>query len=137
MQETRRSKLIAIVTGTPEKAEKWKKQYSIPDKNIYNRKNFYSIKDNPDVDIVYVVLPNALYAEYVVRAAKAGKHVICEKPMAVSVKECEQMINACKDANKLLSIGTAQYEEMGLRDVKILTAIYEAAKSGKKVMLKG
>lgn len=103
--ETKRCKLTAIVTGTPEKAEKWKKKYSIPDKNIYNYKNFDSIKDNPDVDIVYVVLPNALHAEYVVRAAKAGKHVICEKPMAVSVKECEQMIKACKDANKLLSIG--------------------------------
>lgn len=80
LQETKRCKLTATVTGKPEKAEKWKKKYSIPDKNIYNYKNFDSIKDNPDVDIVYVVLPNALHAEYVVRVAKAGKHVICEKP---------------------------------------------------------
>jgi predicted dehydrogenase len=105
LQETKRCKLTAVVTGTPEKAEKWKKKYGIPDKNVYNYKNFDSIKDNPDVDIVYVVLPNSMHAEYVVRAARAGKHVICEKPMAVTPRECEQMIKACKDANRLLSIG--------------------------------
>lgn len=105
LQETQRCKLTAIVTGTPEKAEKWKKKYSIPDKNIYNYQNFDSIKSNPDVDIVYVVLPNSMHAEYTIRAAKAGKHVICEKPMAISVKECEDMIKACKDANRMLSIG--------------------------------
>ena len=105
LQETQRCKLTAIVTGTPEKAEKWKKKYNIPDKNIYNYQNFDSIKNNPDVDIVYVVLPNSMHAEYTIRAAKAGKHVICEKPMAISVKECEDMIKACKDANRMLSIG--------------------------------
>jgi predicted dehydrogenase len=105
LKETLRCKLTAIVTGTPEKAEKWKRKYSIPDKNVYNYQNFDSIKDNPDVDIVYIVLPNALHAEYTIRAARAGKHVICEKPMAVSVKECEDMLKACKDANRHLSIG--------------------------------
>ena len=105
LQETRRCRLTGIVTGSPEKAEKWKKQYGIPEKNIYNYENFDSIKDNPDIDIVYVVLPNALHAEYTIRAAKAGKHVICEKPMAVSVQECEDMIAACHEADRLLSIG--------------------------------
>ncbi|HEY9005985.1 MAG TPA: Gfo/Idh/MocA family oxidoreductase [Ohtaekwangia sp.] len=105
LQETKWCKLAGIVTGTPEKAEKWKSKYNLADKNIYNYQNFDSIKNNPDIDIVYVVLPNAMHAEYVTRAAKAGKHVICEKPMAVSVKECEEMIKACKDANRLLSIG--------------------------------
>ena len=105
LQETKLCKLTAIVTGTPEKAEKWKKKYNIADKNVYSYENFDSIKDNPDVDIVYVVLPNSMHAEYTIRAAKAGKHVICEKPMAVSVRECEQMIQACKEADKLLSIG--------------------------------
>ena len=105
LQETKLCKLTAIVTGTPEKADKWKKKYNIPDKNVYSYENFDSIKDNPDVDIVYVVLPNSMHAEYTIRAAEAGKHVICEKPMAVSVRECEQMIQACKEADKLLSIG--------------------------------
>jgi predicted dehydrogenase len=105
LQETRRCRLTGIVTGSPEKAEKWKKQYGIAEKNIYNYENFDSIKDNPDIDIVYVVLPNSMHAEYTIRAAKAGKHVICEKPMATSVQECEDMIAACREADRLLSIG--------------------------------
>lgn len=105
LQETNLCHLAGIVTGTPEKATKWKSQYNIPDKNIYNYKNFENIADNKDIDIVYVVLPNSMHAEYVIRAAKTGKHVICEKPMALSVKECQQMIDACQKANVKLSIG--------------------------------
>lgn len=97
--------LAGIVTGTPEKAETWKKKYNIPDKNIYNYQNFDEIAKNPDIDVVYVVLPNGLHHEYTLRAAKAGKHVICEKPMAISVKEGEEMIAACKAAKVTLSIG--------------------------------
>ncbi|WP_324676901.1 Gfo/Idh/MocA family oxidoreductase [Hymenobacter sp. GOD-10R] len=105
LQQTKLCHLAGIVTGTPDKATKWKQQYNIPDKNIYTYENFDSIKDNPDIDIVYVVLPNALHAEYVERAARAGKHVICEKPMATSVEDCRRMIDACKKAGKKLSIG--------------------------------
>lgn len=105
LQETQHCYLAGIVTGTPEKAEKWKKKYNIPDQNIYNYQTFDSIKDNPDIDIVYVVLPNAMHAEYTVRAAQAGKHVICEKPMAITVEECDRMIAACREAGKMLSIG--------------------------------
>ncbi len=105
LEETEYCKLAGIVTGTPEKAEKWKNKYDIPDQNIYNYENFDSIKDNKDIDIVYIVLPTAMHAEYTIKAAKAGKHVICEKPMAMDAKECEQMIKACKDANRMLSIG--------------------------------
>jgi predicted dehydrogenase len=97
--------LAGIVTGTPSKAEEWKKKYNIPDKNIYNYSNFDEIANNKDIDIVYVVLPNSMHHEYVLRAAKAGKHVMCEKPMAVSVKEAEEMIAACKKANVQLGIG--------------------------------
>ena len=105
LKETEYCYLAGIVTGTPDKAAKWKKQYDIPEKNIYNYSNFDEIKDNPDIDIVYVVLPNSMHREYVIRAAKAGKHVICEKPMALTVEECDEMIAACKNANKMLSIG--------------------------------
>jgi len=97
--------LAGIVTGSPEKAEKWKKQYGIPDSNVYDYKNFDQIKSNPDIDIVYVVLPNSMHAEYVIRAAQAGKHVICEKPMAVTVAECDKMIAACNKAGRMLGIG--------------------------------
>ena len=105
LQETQHCYLAGIVTGTPDKASKWRSKYDIADKNIYNYKNFDSIKDNPAIDIIYVVLPNALHSEYVIRAAAAGKHVICEKPMAITVDECDRMIAACKQAGKILSIG--------------------------------
>ena len=105
LKETEYCYLAGIVTGTADKAAKWRKQYDIPEKNIYSYSNFDDIKDNADIDIVYVVLPNSMHREYVVRAAKAGKHVICEKPMALTVEDCDEMITACKNANKMLSIG--------------------------------
>jgi predicted dehydrogenase len=105
LQQTEHCYLAGIVTGTPSKIDRWKSKYSIPDTNVYNYQNFDTIKDNPDIDIIYVVLPNSMHAEYVIRAAQAGKHVICEKPMAMNVKECDDMIAACKKAGKMLSIG--------------------------------
>ena len=102
---TKNCYLAGIVTGHPEKAAAWKKQYNIPDKNIYNYETFDEIAHNPDIDIIYVVLPVFMHKEYTIRAAKAGKHVICEKPMALNAKDCEEMIVACKKADRLLSIG--------------------------------
>jgi predicted dehydrogenase len=93
------------VTGSQQKAKEWKQKYGITESNSYNYEDFNKIKDNADIDIVYVVLPNAMHAEYVIRAAKAGKHVICEKPMAVTVEDCERMITACRDAGVQLAIG--------------------------------
>ncbi len=111
LQHTKLCRLAGIVTGTPEKAKQWQEKYHIPDKNIYNYQTFDRIADNPDIDIVYVVLPNSMHAEYTIRAAKAGKHVICEKPMALTVKEAETMIAACKLAKHQLSIGYRLYFE--------------------------
>ncbi|RRB04935.1 Gfo/Idh/MocA family protein [Larkinella rosea] len=105
LQETRLCRLAGIVTGSPEKADKWKKKYDIPDKNVYTYQTFDQIADNPDIDIVYVVLPNSLHAEYVIRAAKAGKHVITEKPMATSVADARKMIDACAKAGVAFSVG--------------------------------
>jgi len=105
LQETEHCYLAGIVTGTPAKAKTWADKYNIPQKNIYNYETFDQIADNPDIDIVYVVLPNSMHAEYSIRAAEAGKHVICEKPMAISSEECRQMIDACTQANVKLSIG--------------------------------
>ena len=103
--QTEHCYLAGIVTGTPAKISIWKEKYNIPDKNIYNYENFDDIKDNPDIDIVYIVLPNSMHAEYTIRAAQASKHVICEKPMALTVADCDKMIAACKKAGKFLSIG--------------------------------
>ena len=105
LKETTHCYLAGIVTGTPEKADKWNNKYEIPKKNIYTYDNFDEIGGNPDIHIIYVVLPNSMHREFVVRAAKAGKHVICEKPMALTTDECDEMIDACKSANRLLSIG--------------------------------
>jgi predicted dehydrogenase len=99
------SKLVALVSGDPAKAKRVATEYGVPERGIYNYDNYDSIKDNPDIDIVYVCLPVSMHAEYTIRAAKAGKHVLCEKPMALSSAECEPMIAACKQAGKKLMIG--------------------------------
>ena len=103
--ETNHCRLAGIVTGTPSKEKVWMDKYKIPESNVYNYENFDTIIDNEDIDIVYVVLPNSMHADFCIRAAKAGKHVICEKPMAVTVQECDEIINACKNANVKLSVG--------------------------------
>jgi predicted dehydrogenase len=111
LQETELCALRGIVTGSPQKASEWSAKYNIPKQNIYNYDNFDTIRDNPDIDIVYVVLPNSMHAEFTIRAAQAGKHVICEKPMALNTRECEQMIQACKRAKVKLGIGYRLYYE--------------------------
>jgi glucose-fructose oxidoreductase len=98
-------KPVALVSGHSDKAAAVAGQYGIEPGNIYSYENFDSIKNNPRIDVVYVVLPNGMHAEYTVRAFAAGKHVMCEKPMAVSVEECRQMIAAAKTAGKKLQIG--------------------------------
>ena len=109
--ESKYCKLAAVVSGTPDKAREIAAQHGIPDQSVYSYAAYDTIRDNPDVDIIYVVLPNALHAEYTVRGAQAGKHVLCEKPMATSAKECQQMIDACKKAGKKLMIAyRIQYE---------------------------
>lgn len=117
LQLTKKCYLAGIVTGTPAKAEKWKQQYKIPEKNIYNYDNFDTIADNPDIDIVYVVLPPSMHMEYSVRAANAGKHVWCEKPMAVTEAECRKMIDACNKNKVKLSIGYRMHHEPNTREI--------------------
>jgi predicted dehydrogenase len=108
---TAHSRLAALVSGTPGKLEKFGAEYKIPARSRYSYTDFDRIRDNPDVDIVYVVLPNSMHAEYTVRAARAGKHVLCEKPMAVSSAECETMIAACRAAGRKLMIGYRSHFE--------------------------
>ncbi len=113
------AKLTALVSGTPDKARKLAEEYGLDPKNIYDYKNFDSIKDNPDVDIVYIILPNSLHAEYTIRAAKAGKHVLCEKPMANSVQDCQRMMDECQKAKRHLMIAyRAQYEPFNLNAIE-------------------
>jgi predicted dehydrogenase len=102
--QSRHVRVAALVSGERDKARIIAAQYGVSEKNIYGYGNFDDLKNNSDVDIVYIVLPNAMHAEYVVRAAQAGKHVLCEKPMATNVTDAQRMINACKRAGRKLMI---------------------------------
>ncbi len=102
--EAKSVRLVALVSGEPDKARIVAAQHGVPEKNIYDYANFDRIKDNPEIDLVYIVLPNALHAEFTIRAAQAGKHVLCEKPMAATVAEAQSMVDACKAARRSLMI---------------------------------
>lgn len=118
LQETEHCYLAAVVTGSPEKEKVWAAKYGIAKENIYNYENFDAIAKNDSVDIVYVVLPNSMHADFCIRAAKAGKHVICEKPMAISVTECDAIIEACKTAGVKLSVGYRLHSEPYTQEIK-------------------
>jgi predicted dehydrogenase len=98
-------KLTAIVTGTPKKEKVWADKYGVGTDHIYNYETFDKIANDDTVDVIYIVLPNSMHCEYVKRAAKAGKHVFCEKPMANTSQECREMIAACQSAQRHLGIG--------------------------------
>lgn len=105
MQSCKRAKITGLVSGTPEKLESWGAKYNVPKGNQYNYENFDDMANNPDIDAVYIITPNALHYEQTIRCAQAGKHVICEKPMAVSVQEAREMVDACATAGVKLLVG--------------------------------
>ena len=99
MQTCKAAKLVGVTSGTPAKVTARQTKYNIPAKNCYNYENFDNIKSNPDIDAVYVITPNALHKDQVIRVAKAGKHAISEKPMAVNAADGREMVAACKTLN--------------------------------------
>jgi len=111
MQACTRAKLVGAISGTPAKLKDWQSKYGIPEKNCYNYENFDSIKNNPDIDAVYVITPNSLHKPFSIRVAKAGKHVICEKPMALNAAEGQEMVDFCKKANVKLLVGYRMHLE--------------------------
>jgi predicted dehydrogenase len=119
--DTTNSRITGLVSGHRDKADRIAAQYGVPSNSIYNYEDFDQIAHNPAVDAVYVALPNSMHAEYTIRAAKAGKHVLCEKPMSTNVAEAEAMIAACKAANvKLMIAYRCHYEPTNLRAVKLI-----------------
>ena len=116
------AKISALVTGHPDtKGMKYSAMYGIPKTSIYTYETFDRIRENPDVDAIYVGLPNSMHAEYTMRGAQAGKHVLCEKPMAISSAECRKMIDACRQANVKLMIGyRVQFEPMWNQAIEII-----------------
>jgi len=118
------ARITALVTGHPkEKGEKFAAEYGIPASSIYTYETFDRIRDNKDVDAVYIGLPNGMHKEFTVRAAAAGKHVLCEKPMANTSAECREMIEACRKAKvKLMIAYRIQYEPLWAEAVKMIRA---------------
>ena len=115
-----KSKVVAFVSGHPDKASKLALRYGVDPKNIYNYGNYDSIKNNPEVDVIYVVLPNGMHAEYTVRGLQAGKHVLCEKPMAKTPAECQQMIDAAHKVDRKLMIAyRCRYEPYNREAIRI------------------
>ena len=111
MQSCKKAKLVGVISGTPAKITAWQSKYNIPEKNCYNYENFDNIKNNPDIDAVYVITPNALHHNQVIRVAKAGKHAISEKPMGLNAREGQEMVDACKKANVKLLVGYRMHFE--------------------------
>jgi glucose-fructose oxidoreductase len=105
LRKTEHCQLTGVVTGDRKKGRNWAREYGFPERNIFSYDTIAQLAGNPDIDVVYVVTPNGLHAEHVIAAAKAGKHVITEKPMANTVADCDAMIAACRDSGVRLMVG--------------------------------
>lgn len=116
-----KAQVTALVTGHRDKGERMAAEYGVPASSIYSYDNYDEIARNPNIDAVYIALPNSMHAEYSIRAAKAGKHVLCEKPMSTSVADAREMIAACQQAKKRLMIGyRCHLEPVNLRAVELI-----------------
>jgi len=121
LKMSKKARVTALVSGHREKADRMAAEYGVASRNIYNYENYDQIVKNTDIDAVYIALPNSMHAEYTIRAAKAGKHVLCEKPMATTVEDARSMIRACEGAQRKLMIAyRCQYEPAHLRAVQLI-----------------
>lgn len=111
MQSSKRARLTGLISGTPSKLQEWGTRFGVAEKHRYNYENFDRIKDDPDIDAVYIITPNALHRDQAIRVARAGKHVICEKPMAVNAREGQDMVDACSEAGVKLLVGYRMHFE--------------------------
>jgi predicted dehydrogenase len=115
------SSITGLVSGHRDKAERIAAQYGVPTSSIYSYEDMDRMRENKTIDAVYVALPNSMHAEYTIRSAKAGKHVLCEKPMSTSVNDAKAMIAACKTANvKLMIAYRLHYEPTTQRAIKLV-----------------
>lgn len=114
---TEHCELKGVVTGSPEKIPAWQKKYGVESKNVYNYKNMRTVANNPDIDVIYIVLPTSMHRKYVEIAANAGKHVWCEKPMAMTEQDCQAMINVCKKNKVQLTVGYRMQHEPNTQTV--------------------
>jgi len=116
-----RSRVTALVSGDPVKAARLAAQYGVRTSNIYTYQNYDSMASNPEVDAIYIVLPNGMHAEYTIRGAKAGKHILTEKPMANTPGDCRAMIDACRSAGRKLMVAyRCRYEPYNMAAIRMV-----------------
>ena len=120
-REAKWSEPVALVSGHPDKARKVAESYGIDPRSIYDYQSYDRLAENARVEVVYIILPNSMHAEYTVRGLKAGKHVLCEKPMAVTSAESERMIAAAREARRKLMIAYRLHYEPYNRKVMELS----------------
>jgi glucose-fructose oxidoreductase len=112
------SRLVALVSSDPEKRAKLARKYHC---DAYDVRDLDDVLARADVDAAYITEPNDKHAEFVIRCAKAGVHVLCEKPLGISEEECRRMIEACKEAGvKLMTAYRLHFEESNLAAVKLI-----------------
>lgn len=117
MQACKKAKITGLISGSPDKLKSWQEKHNVPAKNCYNYENFDAIKNNPEIDAVYILTPNALHHPQTLRVVAAGKHVICEKPMALNARQGKEMVEACKKAGKQLLVGYRMHFEANTVDI--------------------
>jgi predicted dehydrogenase len=112
--DARQSRMTAFVSGNPAKARDLGARYGVS--RFYDYANYDTIADDLEIDCVYIVLPVGLHAEYTIRALEAGKHVLCEKPMASTSAECEAMVAAAKASGRQLGVAYRVHFEPNNRE---------------------
>ena len=120
LQLTEYCELKGIVTGSPSKIPDWQRKYGIDDANVYNYENMHTIADNDDIDVLYIVTPSGLHAKYAIKAAEAGKHVWCEKPMETSVDRCQSIIDSTRKNKVQLTIGYRMQHEPNTQKIRTM-----------------
>lgn len=117
----RTARLVGLVSGHADKANRLAAEHKLPTESVYSYADFDRVAADPRIEVVYIVLPNFMHAEYTIRALKAGKHVLCEKPMATTIGDAERMITAAKQANRKLMIAyRCHYEPLNLYGMRLM-----------------
>jgi predicted dehydrogenase len=117
--QTQKCKVTALVSGSPDKLKSVGARYDVPPNSLYSYDDFDRIAQDENVQVIYIVLPNSMHKEFVLRAAAAKKHVMCEKPMATSIGDAQAMIKACDEAAvKLMIAYRCRYEPHHLELIK-------------------
>lgn len=111
MKDCKRAKITGLISGTPSKLSTWGEKYSVAETSRYSYENVDQLKNNPEIDAVYILTPNALHYSQVLQIAKTGKHVFVEKPMALNAKQAKEMVEVCKKANVHLLVGYRMHFE--------------------------